>query len=99
MRPEKIILLIGMLPSLGGIQRDPAVGLDIELRPTVISRYRPIVLVSRQRKTNFEARRYSSRPHHTDKQRVEISAVATLGRAGPISHRRCPNRCRTCRSA
>src|SRR6266849_8505380 len=83
MRPEEIILLIGVLPSFGSIHRDPAVGLDIELCPAVISRYSPIMLIGRQRKTNFEARRNSGRPHHADKQRVEISAVATLGRAGP----------------
>src|SRR6266404_5841070 len=83
MRPKEIILLLGMLPSFGGIHRDPAVGLDIELRPAVISRYRAIMLISRQRKTNFEARRNSGRPHHADEQRVEISAVATLGSAGP----------------
>src|SRR5713226_631520 len=41
------------------------------------------MLVSRQRKPNFEARRNSGRPHHADKQRVEIGAVAALGRAGP----------------
>src|SRR6266852_4202457 len=39
--------------------------------------------IRRQRKTNFEARRNSGRPHHADKQRVEIGAVATLGRASP----------------
>src|SRR6266852_7001685 len=83
MRPEEIILLIGVLPSFGSIHRDPAVGLDIELRPAVISRYSPIMLIGRQRKTNFEARRNSGRPHHADKQRMEISAVATLGRTGP----------------
>src|SRR5580704_5077446 len=55
MRPEEIIPLVGMLPSFGGIHRDPAVGFDIELRPTVISRYSPIMLIGRQRKTNFEA--------------------------------------------
>src|SRR6266849_1617735 len=83
MRPEEIILLIGVLPSFGSIHRDPAVGLDIELCPAVISRYSPIMLIGRQRKTNFEARRNSGRPHHADKQRMEIRAVATLGRAGP----------------
>src|SRR5260370_42230656 len=41
------------------------------------------MLISRQRKTNVEARRNSDRPHHADKQRVEISALATLGGAGP----------------
>src|SRR5216683_7112697 len=72
MRPEEIILLIGVLPSFGSIHRDPAVGLDIELCPAVISRYSPIMLIGRQRKTNFEARRNSGRPHHADKQRMEI---------------------------
>src|SRR5229473_1125282 len=83
MRPEEIILLVGVLPSFRRVNRDPAIGLDIELRPAVISRYRPIMLIRRQRKTNFEARRNSRRPHHADKQRVEISAVAALGRARP----------------
>src|SRR6267143_6914919 len=82
-RPEEIVFLLRVLPSFRRINRYPAVGLDIELRPTVISRYSPIMLISRQRKTNFEARRNSDRPHHADKQRVEISAVATLGGAGP----------------
>src|SRR5260370_16870488 len=58
-------------------------GCDVELLPAVISRYGPIMLIIRQRKTNFEACRNSGRSHHTDKQRVEVRAVATLGRAGP----------------
>src|SRR5258708_32706783 len=62
---------------------DPDVGLDIELRPAVISRYGPIVLISRQWKTNFEARRNSGSSDHTDKQGVEMSAVAALGGASP----------------
>src|SRR5260370_40521999 len=37
----------------------------------------------RRGKSNVEARRNSRRPHHADKQRVEISAVAALGRARP----------------
>src|SRR5713226_3607480 len=83
MRPEEIVFLLWVLPSLRRVDRYPAVGLDIELSPAMISRYRPIMLISRQRKTNFEACRDSGRAHHADKQRVEISAVATLGRAGP----------------
>src|SRR5256884_7510211 len=83
MRPEEIVFLVWMFPSFRRVNRDPAVGHDIEFRPAVISRYSPIMLISRQRKTYFEARRNSGRPHHADKQRVEISAVATLGRAGP----------------
>src|SRR5467141_2410224 len=83
MRPEEIVFLLRVLPGFRRVNRYPAVGLNIELRPAVISRYGAIMLISRQRKTNFEARRNSGRPHHTDKQRVEISAVATLGRAGP----------------
>src|SRR3989442_12488845 len=80
---EEVIFLLWVLPSFRRVNRYPSVGLDIELSPAVISRYSPIVLVSRQWKTNFEARRNSGRPHHADKQRVKISAVATLGRAGP----------------
>src|SRR2546427_8733839 len=83
MCPEEVIFLLWVLPSFRRVNRYPSVGLDIELSPAVISRYSPIVLVSRQWKTNFEARRNSGRPHHADKQRVKISAVATLGRAGP----------------
>src|SRR5260370_19645786 len=82
-RPEEIVFLLWVLPGFRGVNRYPAVGLDIKLRPAVISRYGAIMLISWQRKTNLEARRNSGRPHHADKQRVEISAVATLGRASP----------------
>src|SRR6267143_4012219 len=82
-RPEKIVFLLWMLPGFRRVNRYPAVGLNIKLRPAVISRYGAIMLIGGQWKTNFEARRNSGRPHHAYKQRVEISAVATLGRAGP----------------
>src|SRR5260370_15582878 len=82
-RPEEIVFLLWVLPGFRRVNRYPAVGLNIELRPAVIARYRPIMLISGQRKTNFKARRNSGRPHHADKQRVEISAVAAFGRAGP----------------
>src|SRR6266852_7706997 len=67
-RPEEIVFLLRVLPSFRRVNRYPAVGLHIKLRPAVISRYGPIMLISRQRKTNFEARRNSSRPHHTDNE-------------------------------
>src|SRR5271169_3555410 len=83
MGPKEVVLLLWVLPSFRRVNWYPAVGLDIELRPAVIARYRPFVLIRRQRKTNLEARRNSGRPHHADQQRVEIRAVATLGSAGP----------------
>src|SRR5580704_107357 len=43
------------------------------------------MLIRRQRKPDFEARRNSRRAHHADKQRVEIGTVATLGGASPDS--------------
>src|SRR5712664_759718 len=82
-RPEEIVFLLRVLPGFRRVNRYPAVGLDIELRPAMIARHGPIMLISGQRKTNFEARGDSGRPHHADKQRVEISAVAAFGRAGP----------------
>src|SRR5260370_12293558 len=83
MRPEEILFLLRVLPSFRRVHRYPAVGLDIELRPAVISQYGTIMLIGRQRKANFEPRRNSGRPHHADKQRVEIRAVATPARASP----------------
>src|SRR5713226_2283839 len=65
---EEIVFLIRMLPSLRGVHGDPAVGFQIELRPTVVARDGTFVLVGRKGKTDFEARRDSSRPHHADKQ-------------------------------
>src|ERR1700681_730379 len=83
MCPEEIIFLIRMFPCFRGIHRDPAVGLYIELRPAVIARYSPSMLIRRQGKTDFETGRNSGGPHHPNEQRVEIRAVAALGSASP----------------
>src|SRR6267154_2258823 len=83
MGAEKIILLLRMLPGLGRIHRNPSIRRDIKLRPAVISRYRSGVLIRRKRKANLEARGNSRRPHHPDKQRMKIRAVAALRGASP----------------
>src|SRR5260370_28363022 len=77
-RPEEIVFLLWVLPGFRRVNRYPAVGLNIELRPAMISRYGTIMLIIPQRKTNFEARRNSGRPHHADARPVQISAVAPL---------------------
>src|SRR5260370_36277076 len=83
MRPEEVILLLRMLPGLRSIDGDPAVSIDIKLRPAVISGYRSSVLIRGKRKANLEARRNSRRSHHADEQRMEIGAIPALGGARP----------------
>src|SRR5258705_12064700 len=83
MGAEKIILLLRMLPGLGRIHRNPPIRRNIKLRPAVISRYRSGVLIRRQWKADLEARGNSCRPHHPDKQRMKIRAIASFCAASP----------------
>src|SRR5258708_18846205 len=78
-RPEEIVFHFWVLPGFRRVNRYPAVGLNIELRPAMIARHGPIMLIGEQRKTNFEPRKNSRRPHPADQQRVEIGAVYPSG--------------------
>src|SRR5260370_13133811 len=83
MRSEEVSLFPRILPSRRSYHRDPAVSIDIKLRPAVISGYRSSVLIRGKRKANLEARRNSRRSHHADEQRMEIRAISALGGARP----------------
>src|SRR5438445_5454116 len=47
MRAEEVVFLLWVLPSFRRVNRYPTVGLDIELRPAVISVSCPIMLITR----------------------------------------------------
>src|SRR5947208_10602310 len=72
-----------MFPGFRGVHGNPAIRLDIELRPAVIPRHGAVMLILGQRETDLKSRGNAGRAHHTDQQRVKIGAVAALGGASP----------------
>src|SRR5712692_325552 len=82
-RPEEVIALGRILPSFRGVRGHPAETIQIELGPAVVAGNVSFGLVLRQRKADLEPGWNTGGAHHPDEQRVEIGAVAALGRAGP----------------
>src|SRR5713101_8603542 len=82
-RAKEIVALGGVLPGLRSVHRHPAEALEVELGPAVVARYVAFGLVLRQGKADLEAGGDAFEAHHADKHRVEVGAVAALGRAGP----------------
>src|SRR5437773_12564738 len=72
-----------MFPGFRGVHGNPAIRLDIELRPAVIPRHGAVMLILGQRETDLKSRGNAGRAHHADQQRVKIGAVAALGGASP----------------
>src|SRR5208282_3980276 len=79
MRAKEIVPLLGMLPSFGDIDRNPAFAVDIEIGPAMIAGDLGGMLVGGKRKSNFEAGRNALRAGHGDEQGMKVGAVAFLG--------------------
>src|SRR5712692_4047718 len=73
-RPEKIVLLFGMLGSFRGVDRYPANAADIKFRPAMIAGDLAFALSRGNLETDFESRGNSGGAHHADENGVKVGA-------------------------
>ena len=81
---KEILAPFRILERLGGVHRQPAVSLDVQLCPAVIAVDLPLAPVGRHRKAHLEAGRDSQRPRVADDEGVEVGAITALRVAGPV---------------